>query len=78
VRRVVLTGLIGGMTAVGMARLLADFKPLRLRPFYDPGSGPLSKDSSNADFESWSAFPSDTAAFVFALSFGLYRLSRRL
>jgi undecaprenyl-diphosphatase len=79
VRRVVLAGLIGSMIAVGMARLLADFLPFRLRPFYDPGSGfPLLRDPANGDFENWSAFPSDTAAFVFALSFGLYPLSRRL
>lgn len=73
-----IAGLIGVLFSIINARALAHVLPFELRPFYDPTSGfkHLSV-ADNPDLESWSAFPSDTAAVCCALPFGLYWCCRR-
>jgi membrane-associated phospholipid phosphatase len=78
-RRVALAGLVSCLLAIVIARALADLLPFRMRPMLDTVSGfrfpavPVSDD-----YEEWSSFPSDKAAFVFALSFGLYTIAPRV
>lgn len=76
-RRRVIEALLGVFIALTVARLLAASLPFRMRPMYVSGIGyhpPAYSFPMN--LENWSSFPSDTAALFFALSFGLYRLSR--
>src|SRR5450755_2108350 len=78
-RNTVLAILAGAIVGVVVARMLATFAPFRLRPMHDarlyhhPFSMPMAPS-----FVDWSSFPSDTAAYLGALGFGLVRLSRRL
>src|SRR5208337_2275550 len=52
--------------------------PFRLRPNYDPTLvHPSYSIPLVPDIENWSSFPSDTAAYFFALAFGLAYLLRR-
>ena len=76
-RKAIVGILLGTMLAIIVTRMLAGALPFRIRPIYDPQlqhhlSLPIT------DFEKWSSFPSDTAAFLCALAFGLTVLSRRL
>lgn len=73
-----MAGLLGGVLAVVVARICADLLPFEVRPEFDPTSGyhRLSVQWGQ-DMESWSAFPSDTAALCLALTFGLFTISRR-
>jgi undecaprenyl-diphosphatase len=78
-RRVVLAGLASCLLAIVIARALADLLPFRVRPMLDPTSGfqpPLFPVTD--DYEAWSSFPSDKAAFVFALAVALYAAVPRL
>jgi undecaprenyl-diphosphatase len=78
-RRVVLAGLASCLLAIVIARALADLLPFRVRPMLDPASGfqpPLFPVTD--DYEAWSSFPSDKAAFVFALAVALYAAVPRL
>ena len=78
-RRAIIAILAGALLALVASRTVANFAPYRVRPMYDselqhyPYSFPTSPNLVN-----WSAFPSDTATFFFALAFGLAYLSRRL
>lgn len=78
-RRDVTAIVIAAPVAVIVARIVALLAPFRLRPVYDPAlahavySIPLT-----FNLEDWNSFPSDTAAFFFALAFGLVHLIRRL
>ena len=76
-RRVVLAGVVAGVLAVILARLLADLLPDRTRPLVDPPLG-FQLPTYIGDYEEWSSFPSDNAAFVFALSLVLYRFAPRV
>ena len=76
-RNILIKGILSGLVAIVIARLLANFFPMRLRPFADPAtqfSINLEQEANN--LENWSSFPSDHAAFTFALSFSLFKLSR--
>jgi membrane-associated phospholipid phosphatase len=78
-RRVIIAILIGTILAVIVARTIAFIAPFRLRPIYDPTLvHPSHSIPLTANLENWSAFPSDTAAYFFALAFGLAYLVRRL
>lgn len=82
-RRVqLLAGLFSGFLAILIARLMADLLPYRTRPMFDHASGfvmaTVDFDADDPDYENWSSFPSDTAAFAFALAFGLRRIAPRL
>jgi len=78
-RRAIIAIVAGALLALVASRTIADFAPYRIRPMYDlhlqhhPYAFPISPNLIK-----WSAFPSDTATFFFALAFGLAHLSRRL
>jgi undecaprenyl-diphosphatase len=78
-RKAIIAILAGSVFAVIACRVIADLGPHRIRPMYDlslqhhPYLFPLTTNLVN-----WSAFPSDTAAYFFALAFGIACLSRRL
>jgi undecaprenyl-diphosphatase len=70
--------LTGSILAVVAARVIAFVAPFRLRPMDDPTVlHPLYALSFVYNLEHWSAFPSDTAAYCFALAIGIAYLSRR-
>jgi len=78
-RRAIITIVIGTILAIIVARTIACIAPFRLRPIYDPTlAHPSYSIPLTANFENWSAFPSDTAAYFFALAFGLAYLLHRL
>ena len=78
-RVILVQGILAAFVAVILARGLTHLLPVRMRPFVDPASGSISFFEPNPkNFEDWSAFPSDTAAFTFALSCTLMYISRRL
>ena len=69
--------LIAIVLSLVVARVFANLLPFRVRPMFTSGIGyhaPLFE--TNAYFENWSAFPSDTAAIVFAMTTGFWLLSR--
>jgi undecaprenyl-diphosphatase len=76
-RRTVLAAIVAGVLAVILARVLADLLPYRTRPLVDPPPG-FRIPTHIGDYEAWSSFPSDNAAFVFALSLVLYRFAPRV
>lgn len=77
-RREIIAIVIAAPLAIIFSRAVAFLVPFRLRPLYDPAlahgaySIPITPN-----LENWNSFPSDTAAFFFALSFGLVHLIRR-
>ncbi len=78
-RRIIVGALLGTFAALVLARGMALTLPFRLRPMHEIGIGyhaPSLEILRN--MEDWSSFPSDTAALFFALSFGIWRLSRPL
>jgi membrane-associated phospholipid phosphatase len=78
-RMTILNIFTGTMVGLVVTRLIATFAPFRVRPLYD---GALHHQAmavpSPTDFMSWSSFPSDHAAYLCALGFGIILLSRRL
>ena len=73
---VILTGTIAGLF---VTRMIAALAPFRVRPIYDAGLQHRALSMAEpTNFMNWSAFPSDHAAYLFALGFGLIWLSRRL
>ena len=78
-RRRIVEALIGVVLALVVARAVSAALPFRMRPMYMTGIGyhppsiPLAMN-----LEHWGSFPSDMAGLFFALSFGLFRLSRPL
>jgi undecaprenyl-diphosphatase len=78
-RKAIIAIVVGALFAVVASRAIADLGPHRVRPMYDllvqhqPYAFPQSPNLVD-----WSAFPSDTATYFFALAFGIARLSRRL
>ena len=73
----IVEALLGVFLALVVARILAVSLPFRVRPMYVGGIGYHAPSQAfDMNLENWSSFPSDTAALFFALSFGLYRLSR--
>jgi membrane-associated phospholipid phosphatase len=64
--------------AIMVARTIAFLAPFRMRPIYEPLLvHPLYSVPVTGNLENWSSFPSDTAAYFFALAFGLAYLLRR-
>jgi len=74
-RTVLIKGLFASLAAIIVARSIAFSLPVRIRPFADPNLGIHLFSPPDGDFEDWSAFPSDTAAFEFALAWSLMRIS---
>jgi len=76
-RQRIVEALAGVFVALVLARTLAAVLPFRVRPMYVPGIGYHAPSMPlDMNLENWSSFPSDMAALFFALSFGLFRLSR--
>lgn len=77
-KRIIFT-LIGCVLSMAFARILAIASPMRLRPFHEAGLNfVVPYGVAPADMEGWSSFPSDHAALFFALSVGLYFVSKRV
>jgi membrane-associated phospholipid phosphatase len=77
-RRAIIAIFTGTMAALLVSRTIADIAPFRMRPMYDPGIFRHAHSFSiMGNMENWSSFPSDTAAYFFALAFGLAYLLRR-
>jgi len=77
-RRSIVAFTIAAPLAIMVARTIAFLAPFRLRPIFDPTLvHPLYSIPATANIENWSSFPSDTAAYFFALAFGLMYLLRR-
>ena len=78
-RRDIVAIVIGAVLAVLVARTVAFVFPFRVRPLYDPLLPHFSYSvPMRIDMENWSCFPSDTAAYFFALAFGIAYHLRRL
>jgi undecaprenyl-diphosphatase len=77
-RRMIVAVLAGTLLALAVCRIVADVAPFRARPMYNasiyhhPYSFPI-----RPNMEDWSSFPSDHAAYFFALAYGLAYLLRR-
>lgn len=77
-RRSIVAIIFGTLGIIAVARLLASMFPFRLRPMFDPLITHIPFAVPIApNMENWSAFPSDTAAYFFALAFGMFFLRRR-
>ena len=77
-RKVIIAIVVGSILAIIVSRAIAYIIPFRVRPIYDPTlAHPSYSIPLTANLENWSAFPSDTAAYFFALAFGLAYLLRR-
>lgn len=76
-RRTILVALASALLALIVNRAVASALPLRVRPMYEAGIGYHAPSLPLAfDLENWSSFPSDHATYFFALSSGLFFLSR--
>ena len=77
-RGLLISGLMSGMVAVVVARACSHLLTFEQRPAFaaDAGFHHLSVPWG-LDLETWSAFPSDTAALCLALPFALFAISRR-
>lgn len=75
----ILSILTGTLAGIVLARVVATLLPFRVRPMYavDFGQSSLSIPTPT-NFMDWSSFPSDHAAYLCALGFGLIWFSRRL
>jgi undecaprenyl-diphosphatase len=78
-RRNIVAIMIGAVLAILAARTVALIVPFRIRPLYDPIFPHFSYSIPiSMNLENWSTFPSDTAAYFFALAFGIAYHVRRL
>ena len=78
-RAKILTILSGTMVGLIATRVVATLAPFRVRPLYDLSLHHTALSiPTPTDFMNWSSFPSDHAAYLCALGFGLIWLSRRL
>jgi membrane-associated phospholipid phosphatase len=78
-RRSIVAIVIGAVLSILVARTVALIFPFRMRPLYDPTLPHFSYSIPiSMNLENWSSFPSDTAAYFFALSFGIACHLRRL
>lgn len=78
-RRIIISAICGSILALALNRALAGALPFRVRPMY---AADIGYHAPSIEFpmnlERWSSFPSDSATFWFALSFGLFRLRQSL
>ena len=80
-REILVATLVSAVASVIAGRLLADFLPFRLRPLNSPGLGfvlPYGAADVAESFRSWSSFPSDHAMVFFAMSAGLWYVSKAI
>lgn len=74
-----ITTLFSSITAIIVARSLAKSLPFRLRPIHDESIGftlPYSMEPTILD--GWSSLPSDHAVLFYALSAGMFYISKRV
>src|SRR5215468_534485 len=74
----ILTIVAATLIGLGVNRVLATALPFRVRPLYDANLQHYPLSIPITDLMDWSSFPSDHAAYLVALGFGLVCLSRRL
>jgi membrane-associated phospholipid phosphatase len=78
-RKIVVATMVGAVLGVVVGRLLADLLPFRVRPLISPELGLVLPYGVSADpFRTWSSFPSDHAMVFFAMSTGLWYVSKTL
>jgi len=78
-RKIVVATLLGAVLGVVAGRLLADLLPYRVRPLNSPELGLVLPYGVSGDpFRRWSSFPSDHAMVFFAMSTGLWYVSKVL
>jgi membrane-associated phospholipid phosphatase len=78
-RKIVVGTMVGAVLGVVAGRLLADFLPFRVRPLNSPELGLVLPYGVSGDpFRRWSSFPSDHAMVFFAMSTGLWYVSKIL
>jgi undecaprenyl-diphosphatase len=78
-RKIVVATMVGAVLGVVAGRLLADILPFRVRPLNSPELGLVPPYGVSGDpFRRWSSFPSDHAMVFFAMSTGLWYVSRIL
>ena len=78
-REQMVSTLLAGLAALAVARLLALTLPLRLRPLHQDGLAfTLPQGVPPTTLDGWSSFPSDHAVLFYALSMGLWLVSRRV
>jgi undecaprenyl-diphosphatase len=71
-RELFISTLAATLTSLLLVKVIRSFLPFRLRPIHDPSVGFMLPYHVTSDsLWNWSSFPSDTAAFAFALSVGL-------
>jgi membrane-associated phospholipid phosphatase len=75
-RREIITILTGTLLALIVGRTIADLAPFRMRPMFALPHRAYSIAIA-PNMENWSSFPSDNAAYFFALAYGLAHLMRR-
>jgi undecaprenyl-diphosphatase len=76
-RQTLLVVLLAIVLSLVVNRLVSSALPYRIRPMCAQGIGfHPSSFSFDAELEGWSAFPSDTATFMFAIAAGYWSLSR--
>jgi undecaprenyl-diphosphatase len=77
-REQVLATLAATIAALLLTKIVRYFLPFRLRPIHDSDIGfTVPYHVTNEALWNWSSFPSDTAAFAFALSVGLVVIAKR-
>lgn len=77
-RELVVATLAATIGALLLTKIARHFLPFRLRPIHDPAIGfTMPYHVTSEALWNWSSFPSDTAAFAFALSVGLLVIARR-
>ena len=79
-RTMLLSAVLGSLVALFTARLLAYAAPVRIRPLLEPSLHfrPPIGLPPQANWTTWSSFPSDHAALFFALAWGVWSASRRV
>jgi membrane-associated phospholipid phosphatase len=78
-RKTVVATMMGAVLCVVVGRVLADFIPFRVRPMDSAELGlVLPYEVSGDSFRRWNSFPSDHAMVFFAMSTGLWYVSKVL
>ena len=79
VRESLIATLFGCFVAIFVARVCAKLLPFRFRPIHDEELAfTLPYTMQRSALEGWSAFPSDHAVLFFALSAGLFYVSKKI
>jgi hypothetical protein len=77
-RRAIIAIIFGTLLALAINRAVSSLTPFRVRPMFDMAlqHRPLAVEP-HSDLEDWSSYPSDHAAYLCALAFGLICLARK-